>query len=506
MEWIKPLKAQQQDFLHRLTLGKLFICEENYLHSEITIIKKETIEKIKVESILESEDIANKYDLTYPLKEVLETIFYRKLAIEAFLSRFGHLVWLDDYKYSQTSEASLINSHFLVKKVPNIKILLKTCQGNCLDIQVNFSTTEKENSDIFVYSLCSEKFNNNLQEYSVTLLGFTTLYLLKTNTKKIDISPSQLLYLGGLTYYINDVLSCGYSYVKFAQKSLQQGKYDEAISYYNLAIKENSFNANIYLLRGICEYKKGDKKRALIDLSQAIELNNNYDLAYHWKGYIYQELGNYSEALVNYNQEIALNPSSFFAYYKRAFIYTKLNELFTALDDYNIASKINHSFFQLFYNRGGIYYQLGDQESAIKDYNQVLKLKPDLVEAYYNLGIIYQESGNYKEAIRNYNLAIKINEQYYQAYYNLAILQANLGLYQQSINNYETALKINPNFIQASYNQKSLETLIKKERNMMSKESNLAELSDKNSPIIVIENKPKEKNNGYDSFLDLCQE
>lgn len=498
MDWIAPLKAQQQDFYHRLKLGKLLICEENYLQSEVTVIKKEIIEKIKVESILESEDIANKYDLTYPLREILEAIFYRKLAIEAFLARFGNLVWLDNNKYFQNSESTLINSNFLVKKAPNIKILLKTFQGNYQNIQLNLSYQEAENNNIFIYAICSEKFNNNVPEYSIILLGFTLLNLLEFKKQEINISPSQLLYIGGLNYYINDILALGYSFIELAKKSLKQGKFNEAISFYNQAIKENNFNPKIYLLRGICQYKKDDKQAALMDFSQAIELDNNYNLAYHWKGYIYQELGNYSEALVNYNQEIAINPLNFFAYYKRGFTYEKLHQLFNALDDYNMANTINYDFFQLFYNRGGIYYQLGDKESAIEDYNQALKLKPNLVEAYYNLGIVYQELGNYKEAIRNYRLAIKYNNQYDKAYYNLAILQANLGLYKQSINSYRIALKINPDFIEANYNQKALNTLVKKEINIVTKDDDISELSDENNLIVDINNS-SEKNYFYNS-------
>ncbi|BAQ60449.1 TPR domain protein [Geminocystis sp. NIES-3708] len=500
MDWIAPLKAQQQDFCHRLTLGKLLICEENYLHSEVTVIKKEIIEKIKVESILESEDIANKYDLTYPLREILEAIFYRKLAIEAFLARFGNLVWLDNSKYFQNSESTLINSNFLVKKAPYIKILLKTFQGNHQDIQCNLSCQEAETNNIFIYAICSEKFNNNVPAYSIIFLGFTIVNLLKFKKQQtINISSSdELLYISGLSYYINDILSLGYSFIKLAKISLKKGNFDEAISFYDQAIKQNNVNPKIYLLRGICQYKKDNKQSALIDFSQAIELDNNYDLAYHWKGYIYQELGNYSEALVNYNKEIAINPLNFFAYYKRGFTYEKLHQLFNALDDYNMANTINYNFYQLFYNRGGIYYRLGDKETAIEDYNQALKLKPNFVEAYYNLGIVYQELGNYKEAIRNYRLAIKHNNQYYKAYYNLAILQANLGLYKQSINSYGIALKINPYFIQANYNQKALNILIKKEINIVTKDYDISELSDENNLIVDINGK-SEKNYFYDS-------
>ncbi|WP_373479851.1 tetratricopeptide repeat protein [Geminocystis sp.] len=467
----------------------MLICEENYLHSEVTFIKKEIIEKIKVESILESEDIANKYNLTYPLKEVLETIFYRKLGVEAFLSRFGHLVWLDNNKYHQNSETNLVNSHFLVKKATHIKILVKTFQGNVNETKLNLTLSEIKAHQIIVCLICPNKFQVNIKEYSIINLGFTTIDLLNNNDKKsniINIISSNLLYMGGLSYYINEVLPVNYPLLQFAKNFFKKGNYKEAIILYDKALKENKTIPNTYLLRGICKYRLGDKQGALSDFSQVIEFKNNNGLAYHWRGYIYQDLGNYEEALKNYNQEIVFNNLSFFAYYKRGLIYSKLNRLIEALEDYNMAIKINNSFFQIFYNRGGIYYQLEDKQSAIEDYKKALEVNPNLVEAYYNLGIIYQELGNYPKAIKSYQQAIRLNSFHIKSYYNLAILQANLGLYQQSINSYEEVLKIKPNFMEAISNHQSLSLLLKHEGNLIIEKKNIPSSSQKNPKIINI--------------------
>ncbi|BAQ66525.1 tetratricopeptide repeat protein [Geminocystis sp. NIES-3709] len=502
MDWTTPLKAQQQDFCSRLNLGQLLVCQEKYLHSEVVFINEETIEKIKVESILESEEIANKYNLTYPLKEILEIVFYRKLGIEAFLSKFGHLTWLDNHKYYEDCEASLVNSYFILKQATNIKILVKTNQGDINNIQWSISQEEISNNRIIIFVICPKKFKVSLKEYSVVFLGFIPVELLSTKKEKTNINLSHLLYISGLNFYINDVLPLNYFLQKSAKFYIKKGNYKESISLYNKSISHNPNNSKNYFLRGICKYKLRDIQGALIDFSQAITLNDRDDLAYHWRGYLHQQLHNYSEALTNYNQEILINPLNYFAYFNRAITYTKLKQLIKAIEDYTMAIQINNSIFQGFFNRANIYYLLGDKESSIDDYIHVIKLQPNLVEAYYNLGIIYQEIGEFQQSLKSYRLAIKADSMYLKSYYNLAILQANLGLYQQSINTYQIILKINPNFTQAIHNQNSLSLLLQKEGNILLNK-NVLYNARKNPEIIDVEKQSHQKNNSDRYSFDL---
>lgn len=498
MDWTTPLKAQQEDFCFRLELGNLLHCQESYLHSEMVVINEDAIEKIKVESILESEEVANKYHLTYPLKEILEIVFYRKLALKAFVLKFGHLTWLDNNKYAEDYEASLVNSHFLVKQATHNKILIKTYSGNFREIKYYLSPQEITNNNLIIFTISPKKFRASLKEYVIIFLGFIPRELLPKIKDKLDINLSDLLYIGGLNFYLKNILPTNYYLLKQANFYLKQGNYAESISLYNQAIFNNNTEAKGYFLRDICKYKLGDIQGALADFSHTITLNNQDHLAYHWRGFLYQQLGNYSEALIEYSQEIKINPLNYFAYFNRGIIYTKLTQFIQALEDYTMAIKINHSFYQGFYNRGYIYYQLGDKQSSIEDYLKALKIQANLPEAYYNLGIIYQELGEYKRAINSYQLAIKANDKYLKSYYNLAILQADLGYYKEAINTYQIILEIDPNFTPAIHNQNSLSSLLKEEgKILITKE--IFEFSTSNPPVIGVNN-PKDNNSEKDSF------
>lgn len=494
MDWTTPLKAQQQDFCSRLDLGNLLHCQESYLHSEMVVINESSIEKIKVESILESEEIANKYNLTYPLKEILEIVFYRKLSIKAFSLKFGHLTWLDNHKYYEDYEASLVNSHFLVKQATNNKILIKTYSGNFKEIKYSFSAKEISNNNLIICTISPEKFRVNLKEYIIIFLGFIPVELLPKIKDKLDINLADFLYIGGLNFYLQNISPTNYYLLKQAKSYIKQGSYDESIALYNKAIFNNPTQSKNFFWRGFCKYKLGDIEGALTDFFQTIILNDRDSLAYHWTGYLHQQLGNYPEALKEYSQEIKINPLSYFAYFNRGIIHTKLTKFINALEDYTMAIQINHSLFQGFYNRANIYYQLGDKESSIEDYLKAIKIQPSLPQAYYNLGIIYQKLGEYKQALNSYQLAIKANGKYLKSYYNLAILQADLGYYKESMNTYQLILEIAPDFIPAIQNQNSLSSLLEKEGNILD-DNKILYSSAQNPQVIGINSKGKNSSN-----------
>ncbi|MGI0482816.1 tetratricopeptide repeat protein [Geminocystis sp. CENA526] len=499
MDWTSPLKAQQLDFCSRLDLGNLLICQDNYFHSEKVIITEDSIEKINKESALESEEIIKKYNLTYSPQKILEKVFYRQLGIEAFLSKFGHITWLDNHVYHLDSVESLINSYFVIKQATNIKILFKIYQGNFNNIDYILSSDEIKNNQVVIFAICPQKFTANVKEYPVIFLGFIPLDLLsKTQQKnnKIIINLSELLYIGGLNFYINHVVINNYSLFELAKKYFKNGNYQQSLSLYNKAIKDKPLSSKSYFLRAICKYKLGHISGALQDLSQTISLNDRNEIAYHWRGYLYQQLENYPEALSNYNQEIKINPLNYFAYFNRAIVYSKLKQLIEALEDYTMVLQINNRFFQGFYNRGNIYYQLGDKQSAIDDYTQAIKIQPNLAEAYYNLGIIYHQLGEYKQALNSYQLAVKSKPKYLKPYYNSAILQADLGYYQESINTYNIILDFDSNFIPAIHNQNALSLLLKKEGKILREEEVLS-YSTQNPEVVKIDD------NSAENSIDL---
>ena len=65
----------------------------------------------------------------------------------------------------------------------------------------------------------------------------------------------------------------------------------------------------------------GQKEKALLDFSKAIELNPKDSNQYVLRGYLYQRMGQQEKALLDFNKAIELDPKYSVAFKSRAFLY-----------------------------------------------------------------------------------------------------------------------------------------------------------------------------------------
>lgn len=96
------------------------------------------------------------------------------------------------------------------------------------------------------------------------------------------------------------------NYVNRGNTLADEGKFDEAITYYNKAIDTNAKLVEAYYNRSIAYSKKGDDDQAISDLNKTIELNPNHDKAYYNRGLLYIVKRNYDQAVADYNKAVAL--------------------------------------------------------------------------------------------------------------------------------------------------------------------------------------------------------
>ena len=137
-------------------------------------------------------------------------------------------------------------------------------------------------------------------------------------------------------------------------KQAQQGRYLEAINYYDYAIKADANYADAYNKRGLCHFKLGDPITAIKDYGKALYLDAEIADAYHNRGIARLKLGNTQGAI----------------------------------EDYSEAIRLRHNYGQAFYGRGQAWAELGDQTAAIAD----LKIAAQI---FRNQG----DQANYKIAI-----------------------------------------------------------------------------------------------------------
>ncbi|MFH0784158.1 MAG: tetratricopeptide repeat protein [Pseudomonadota bacterium] len=93
--------------------------------------------------------------------------------------------------------------------------------------------------------------------------------------------------------------------------------------------------------KGLALVRKDNFQSGIEVLTQAIELNPNYNFYYH-RGRAYFQLEQYSQAVADFNQVVVLNPDMKDAYFRRGRALNHLGEKRKGLEDIRKAASMGH--------------------------------------------------------------------------------------------------------------------------------------------------------------------
>jgi len=221
-------------------------------------------------------------------------------------------------------------------------------------------------------------------------------------------------------------------------------------------LKKSPNKARVHHNVGRALFDEGKIEDAIDYYNNAIRITPDYVEACNNRGAAYASLGNYRQAVEDYDRVIKINPGFAQAYYNRGTAYKSLGNYKQAIENYGRAIEIKPGFVEAYNNRGLAYKGLGNYKQAIENYGRAIEINPRFVEAYNNRGTAYKSLGNYKQAIENYGRAIEINPDFAEAYYNRGLTYTGLGNYSQSIENYDRAIEIKPGYADAYNNRGSV--------------------------------------------------
>jgi len=153
----------------------------------------------------------------------------------------------------------------------------------------------------------------------------------------------------------------------------QNGRHEEALKDYEVFLKMNKTDPNIYVNFGNVMNLKGQNDKAL-------------------------------EA---YNKALALEPDNFQALMNRGNIHGTLLQYEKAIADYNRVEQLDPNFMQLYFNRGLTYLNSGNLKKSVEDFNIVLNREPENINAWLNRGVAYFQMEKYQAALDDFMQAIK---------------------------------------------------------------------------------------------------
>lgn len=223
---------------------------------------------------------------------------------------------------------------------------------------------------------------------------------------------------------------------------MQEGNIEEAINYYDKAIKSNPDQPSFYYNRGLALQMREDFERALDDYSKAIQLDSEFISAYLNRGLVRYHLGDLEGAIQDYNRVLELDSGNVTAYNMRGCIRIDWGYYEDAILDFTSALDVNPDHLTALNNRAYAYQCLEEFQSALEDYTQLLQKDPSNAQAYNNRGSVKMKNDDIPGALSDFDKATEIDSNYAKPFYNRAVAWMKLADYQKAIPDFEKAAEL----------------------------------------------------------------
>lgn len=238
-------------------------------------------------------------------------------------------------------------------------------------------------------------------------------------------------------------------YYQQALGSHQQGKVNEAVRYYSLALDQNPYHLKSLYNRGVAYLKRQQYAQAEVDFNRIISITpDDYETLEHLaNAKFYQE--DYSDAVQIYDRLLVFKPNDNL-YSNRGLAKSRMKDYESAIQDFEIAIQQNPHDNDYHANHADAYSALKQYDRAIQSYDYAAKINPYDAYVYNNRGNAKSEIKAYEEAVVDYNTAINIQAES-QFYTNRAFSMLQLNRYQEAITDSKYALELESNNANAYY-------------------------------------------------------
>jgi len=223
------------------------------------------------------------------------------------------------------------------------------------------------------------------------------------------------------------------------------GDFVGAISHVNSAIEIDQDFALAYKVRGDSYYDLGEIETAIGDLKLAIQHDPKLTSAYNNLGYVHFENGNYWQALVAFDQAIIEDPSKYYLFHNRGVAFLALQRFGEAVDDFDQSLKLQPDEILSIYNRGIALFNLKEFSDALSDFNLALTIDPNFAEIYASRGALeYIGFGNMDKAEADLNKAIELDTENGVSYFMRGSFYFHINAFDRAAVDFVRSLELMP--------------------------------------------------------------
>lgn len=195
---------------------------------------------------------------------------------------------------------------------------------------------------------------------------------------------------------------------------VQAELYDDAIEYYQKAIKANpdsQWTAIVCQALGAIYYQiKENYEAAVASFQAGIILDSENSEIFLSLGDVYMAEGDLDKAIRAYCDAISINGDDYRAYSKAGLALWEKDYIEEAVVAYHRSISLNSEYDIAQNNLGVIYLDgIGTPEEALTYFKKAVEINPNYTLAYFNAGRALQSMGEFNEAADYYQMALDLN-------------------------------------------------------------------------------------------------
>ena len=211
---------------------------------------------------------------------------------------------------------------------------------------------------------------------------------------------------------------------------------------FDLAISNGFQKPWSYYFRALTEIRDGSDDLALEDLVRAIELKEDFALAYHERAGIKRRGGDYQGAHFDYQQAVAADPGFALAYNNRGTVRMLMGDYSGAIEDYSMALELDPELSIALNNRGYARYFTEDKEGALLDFNAAITGGADFASAKLNKASLLAEQGQMVPALQLMDESLLEHPDEAQLYLNRGLIRELTGDLKGACEDWHKAIEL----------------------------------------------------------------
>jgi tetratricopeptide (TPR) repeat protein len=224
---------------------------------------------------------------------------------------------------------------------------------------------------------------------------------------------------------------------------------DDAVLYFTRRIRAAPMDAWNRAQRGLAQQLAGNWDAALIDCTEAIDLQPKEAASFVNRARIFSALHRQDEAIADYSQAIHLDRTLATAYEGRGTSYAAKKESNRALADLTEAIRLDPIAVEGYLHRGLIYAAQKDHTHAVEDFTQAIHLVPSASNAYWNRALTLEAQQDYDHALADLSMVLRYEPRNASAYFHCGTIFLSKKDYPHAIFNFQQTLGLQPKHVDA---------------------------------------------------------